>query len=261
MLFFICWGVVSIFSGRAKTAESVAPPSIPSNIQVASTPASNQPGVTYSPSVAYPQPLQTGVPAAAAPKQQEPPSQFSYAGAVNPPPQIPEPRISTGPTALGTAHPLIERGRTINTKLPSVKSVKPIDLTPAPRATEAAAVPIHTVEVAAPSKPAAAPSANASEFDSGPPAPAPRIEVHYHSAGSGSNTDAAPASHNNANGAQLQTKAIHLQNQGDYSAAASAYQNAISAFKADINAGRNTDFAKRGIEACETGLQICKQNQ
>ncbi len=149
--------------------------------------------------------------------------------------------------------------------LPSVSSVKPIDLTPSVAAAPVTVpdVPSHTVVVAAPP----AVQAPQNPASNGPPPPAPRIMIRFH--GASEIYPDAPAdpvrpkvsATTGARGADLQARAIALQNQGNFDQAAATYRSAISAYQADLSAGRNTDFAKRGIDACETGIQICKQSQ
>ena len=57
-----------------------------------------------------------------------------------------------------------------------------------------------------------------------------------------------------------QQSALNEQMDGNYRAAATAYQQAIHAYKDQIAGGKNVDAAKRGLKACQTGLQICQQS-
>jgi hypothetical protein len=94
------------------------------------------------------------------------------------------------------------------------------------------------------------------------------MEIHFHgpvkvTVGAGSAIPQVTASRDagGLKGADIQSRAMKLVEQGNYSQAVAEYQAAIAAYQSDISAGRNVDFARRGIVSCQTGIKICNQGQ
>jgi len=153
-------------------------------------------------------------------------------------------------------------------RIPSVKAVKPIDMSPQDSvAALGLQAPQHTVVVAAPS-PGQFTGQGGGTMVNDPPPPPSHIEMHVHGPAHVSIRDSTSVPQSPAQrgiggmrGADLQSHAMRLLEQGSYNQAASTYQGAIEAYQADISAGRNVDFAKRGIASCQTGIKICNQSQ
>lgn len=135
-------------------------------------------------------------------------------------------------------------------------------------------MPQHTVVVdQLPNQQSNAPSSyqtqTAAPYDPG--APVPHIHITVDS-DSGSNPrptadrdntillgGTVPDSSNSADG--LQSQALALQQQGDYSHAAQAYTKAIHLYNSQIASGHDVDTARRALRSCQTGLKICQASQ